>query len=390
MSDKNLSRKELTKRNQRINKKRKNIRTLIILVLTAALVYATGIYGASLAFFGDFISSSFVLVEIGEGWPVEDDFSAVLQAESMGNSLCLLDQDSYMVYSPTAKQVQRYNHTMQNPVMDCSGNRTVIYDQNQSSLKVLNSHKMLFQQDMDSSIIHATISKSNKVAVTTRSLSYNGEVTVFNYKMEESFVWYCAKNFPVYSSLSDSGKTLAVTTVQTVDGSLNCEIYLIDATQGEEKFSISLQNYPLQLKFLNDESLLIAYPDKLVLWDITNNVQKAEYSFEGGRLLGVDYKNPYIAVSYGSYEQSQGNSVALLSDNLEEKFVDTIDEQLKSMVISQFRIFVLGKSNIYEYNYKGERVGVSAADNSSKKLIHFGGTILLGSNGMTKLEKAKK
>ncbi|MEG1782202.1 MAG: hypothetical protein RR253_03010, partial [Oscillospiraceae bacterium] len=71
MSDKNLSRKELTKRNQRINKKRKNIRTLIILVLTAALVYATGIYGASLAFFGDFISSSFVLVEIGEGWPVE-------------------------------------------------------------------------------------------------------------------------------------------------------------------------------------------------------------------------------------------------------------------------------------------------------------------------------
>ena len=390
MNDKHPTRKELAKRNQKLNNKRKRTRNFIILVLTAVLVYATGIYGASLAYFGDFISNGMVLVQVGGGWPVEGDFSTVLQAEKMGNSLCLLDKDSYSVYSPTAKTVLDYSHSMQNPVMACSKNRTVLYNQNQTTLKVLNSHKVLFQQEMESGIIHATISPSNKVAVTTRSPSFNGEVTVFNYKMEESFIWYCAKNFPVYSALSDSGKTLAVATVQTVDGSLNSEIYLLDAIKGEEKFTIVVPDYPLELLFLNDNTLLMAYPDKLVLWDVKNNAQIGEYSFDGGRLLSIDYKNPYIAVSYGSYLQGQGNKVALLSDKLEEKFNIEVSDTIKNMIISQSRIFALGNANIYEYNYKGELVGTNETSNSSKKIINFGGTILINSDEMLKLDKTKK
>ena len=140
MSDRRISRKELTNRNKKIAQRRKNIRALMIIAITAALVYITGLYGASLAYLGDFLSSGLAVFQIGDGWPLEGDFSAVLQGEEMGTGLCVLSGDNITVYSPTGKNIFTYNHSMQNPVITTSGNRAVIYDLNQTALKVTNSN----------------------------------------------------------------------------------------------------------------------------------------------------------------------------------------------------------------------------------------------------------
>ena len=102
MSEKRISRKELVKQNRKQNKKRKTLRTLLIVAVTALLVYITGIYGASLAYLGDFVSGGMTYLQLGGGFPKEDDFSTVLQAENMGSGLAVLTPDSFTVYSPTA------------------------------------------------------------------------------------------------------------------------------------------------------------------------------------------------------------------------------------------------------------------------------------------------
>ena len=71
MSEKRISRKELTRRNRKQNTKRKNLRSLMIVVVTAVLLYITGVYGASLAYFGDFISSGMAIFQLGKGFPIE-------------------------------------------------------------------------------------------------------------------------------------------------------------------------------------------------------------------------------------------------------------------------------------------------------------------------------
>ena len=256
----------------------------MIVVVTAVLLYITGVYGASLAYFGDFISSGMAILQLGKGFPIESDFSDVLQTGEMGTTMAVLSPDDFTVYSPTGKNIFTYSHTMQTPVMDTASKRAVLYDRDTTSLKVLNGHNVLFQQEMENSIIHAEISDSNRIAVTTRSASYNGEVTVFNYNMKQRFVWYCATGFPIYSTLSDSGKTLAVNTVQTVDGLLTSQIYLINARDGAEMYSITSQSYPLQLQFLSDSRLLIAYPNRIVIWDVQNNIQLASYDFSGNEV----------------------------------------------------------------------------------------------------------
>ena len=112
MSEKRISRKELTRRNKKQNNRRKNLRSLMIVILTAVLLYFTGVYGASLAYFGDFVSGGMAVLQLGKGFPVQDDFSDVLQAGEMGTTLAVLSPDSFSVYSPTAKNIFTYSHTM--------------------------------------------------------------------------------------------------------------------------------------------------------------------------------------------------------------------------------------------------------------------------------------
>ncbi|MEG0020339.1 MAG: DUF5711 family protein, partial [Oscillospiraceae bacterium] len=170
---KRLTRKELIKRNKNIAKKRQTRLTIVVIVITVFLVYVSGIYGASLAYFGDFLSSGLVYLQFGEGFPVSAQLSTFKQAKTMGSSLCILNSDSLDFYSPTGAKGFSYYHSMQNPVIAASDNRIAIYNTNQTSLKIANAHKILFSSEMKNDIIHVSMSQNNKVAVTTKSQSYN-------------------------------------------------------------------------------------------------------------------------------------------------------------------------------------------------------------------------
>ncbi len=390
MSNRQISRKELAKQNQKQNRKRKNLRTLLIVGITALLVYITGIYGASLAYLGDFISSGMTYLQIGSGFPVESDFSGFIQGENMGSGLAVLTDDAFTVYSPTGKNVFSYSHSLADPVISSSRNRAIIYGANGNSLKVANNHSILFQQEMDHNIIHRDISDSNRVAVTTRSDSYNGEVSVYNFDMEKRFVWYCATGFPVYSSLSDSGKMLAVSTLQTDNGLLESEIFVIDSAKCVEKFSVKNGKYPYKMEFIDDTKLLIAYGDSIVILDTESGRQLQTFDLKGENLLSLETGSAYLAIASGSYSPGAAATLKLISlADYSEKFSVTVPQSVKDLSISGSRVYALGYDNIYEYDYTGRLLNTATTGPLTKQLVTWNGTVLIDSTTITKVEKTK-
>ena len=389
MSEKRISRKELAKQNKKQNIKRKNLRNLMILVISGVLLYFTGLYGASLAYFGDFISSGMAVLQLGGGFPVEQDFSSVLQADGMGTTMAVLDPDNFTVYSPTAKNIFTYSHTMQNPVMDTASKRAVLYDVGSTELKVANSHNILFQQEMENTIIHATISDSNRVAVTTRSASYNGEVSVYNYNMKQRFVWYCATGFPVYTTMADNGKVMAVNTVNTVGGLLESIIYVIDVVNGTEMYTIQSGDYPVHMEFISPARLVIAYTDRLLLWDVENNSQVASYSFGADSLQAVTCGKQYIALAYGGNSSQQLSQLVLLTNEFEESFSVAVPDKIKDLSLSSSRLYALGRENTYEYDYSATLLNTVNTGVLSKQFVDYNGTLLITSTAVSKVEKTK-
>jgi len=384
-----LTRKELLRRNKKIAKRRQMRLTFIAVAVTLVLVHITGVYGASLAYLGDFVSSGMVYMQFGAGFPVETENQTYKQSERMGSSLCVLDADSLSFYSPTADKVYEYYHSMQNPVISASGKRVAIYNSNDTSFKVLNAHDVLFSSEMENDIIHASLAQNNCVAITTKSQSYNGEVKVFDSQMQEIFTWLNAKSFPVQSFLSPKATKLAVSCVLTVDGKLHSQIYLIDTDTGEEKFMLENSgDVALGVEFIKEDTLIVFYTDKAKAVNIADGTVKGEYSYNGADLTAYDIKNAQIVMALGDYDGLSATELVVTDLSFAKAFAVTVQQAVTAVEITNQRIFALGSQRISQYDLKGQFAGETPVKNNVKDIIDYNGCIVINSDSMEKLEKA--
>lgn len=385
-----LTRKELLRRNKKIAKRRQMRLTFIAVAVTLVLVHITGVYGASLAYLGDFVSSGMVYMQFGSGFPAEIENQTYRQSEKMGSSLCILDADSLSFYSPTADKVYEYYHSMQNPVISASGKRVAIYNGNDTSLKVLNAHDVLFSAEMENDIIHASLADNNYAAITTKSQSYNGEVKVFDSQMEEIFTWMNAKSFPVQSWLSPKGSFLAVSCVLTVDGKLQSHIYVIDTHTGEEKYMLENSgDVALGTEFIKEDTLLVFYTDKAKAISLEDGTVKGEYDYKGSDLVAYDVKNSKIVMALGDYDGFAETELVVTDLSLANAFSVTAQQSVTDVVITNQRIFALGDEKITQYDLKGQYAGTTAAKNSVKAIIDYNGCVAVNSDSMEKVEKSQ-
>ncbi len=383
----NLTRKELSEKNRALIRKQKTRRVVIVLLLSSVFLYITGIYGASLAYFGDFLSNVGVYLNVGDGWPLEGEYSKITQIETTDNALCIVDENSLKVYSPTASEVQSYNHAMQNPIIDTSGSRILIYNPKQTSFKVLHSEEVIFTKDVGQKITHATISKDNTIAVTTESESYKGQVVVYDYSLEEQFVWNCSKGYPVYSAISDNGDYLLSVVLNSESGSIVSDIYIINTNEYLEEFVISHTEYPLNIDITNTNKAIITYTNHIEIWDLATGEKKSSFSLDNKEILLEEFEGLYILAVFGSFDSQMNSSVLMLDESLEPISNIEIYEEIKDATISNQRIYILSSEFIYEYNLQGEMLSKTQAESSQKQLIDYQGTMILSSDSIYKLER---
>jgi len=389
-----LTRKELLRRNKKIAKRRQQRLTAIVVALTAFMVYITGLYGTSLAYLGDFVSSGLVYLQFGNGFPVQLQNQTYKQSEKMGSALCVLDSEKLSFYSPTGDLAHSYYHSMQNPVISTSDKRVAIYNANDTSLKIANAGNILFSQEMQNDIIHASLSANNSVAVTTKSQSYNGEVKVFDGQMQEKLTWLSAKSFPLQSFLSPRANTLAVSCISAKDGRAVNEVYVIDTATGQEKFIYNNgENIMLAAEFVKEESLILFFTDKAVCLDITAETEDTtvvcQYSYNGKDLLAYDIKNSQIAMALGDYDGAEDTDIAITDLSLAETFRTNINQHITSVVIASQRIYTLGAETVSQYTTEGVLVSQQQVKNNIKDIVDYNGCVAVFSDSLEKIDKAK-
>ena len=383
-----LTRKELLKRNKRIAKKRQMRLTFIAVAVTAFMVYITGVFGASLAYLGDFVSSGLVYLQFGKGFPVTIENQTYLQAEKMGTSLCILDSDSLSFYSPTGDEVYEYHHSMLNPAISTSGKRVVIYNANETSLKVANAHNVLFSQEMNNDIIHASLARNNYLAVTTKSQSYNGEVKVYDSQMNEVFTWLNAKSFPLQSFISPKAQTLATSCLMTENGSLVSEVYIIGTDDGQERFK--LQNKygaVLAMEFIKEDKLVVFYTDKAAVVNLENGQTEKEYSYGENDLTGYDIKNSQIVMALGDYSGLGSTKLVVTDLSLTETFAINTEKAITDVQFASQRIFALGPEAVEQYSLKGEKISETTVKTNAKDIVDYNGCVVISGDSLEKLEK---
>ncbi len=293
----------------------------------------------------------------GPGYPVSIPQGKVYALGQMGSSVTLLDDTNFYRYSGSGKEQMNVQHGYYRPMAVQSSDRVVIFDQGATSLRVDSRSKNLFNKVYPYDIITADINSSNQVAVATGASRYAASVTVYNKNFEEIYIWQ-SENLITDLTLAEKDNMMAVSTVETVDGTLRTTIRFLKFSSEEEYAQLVLDDQMVySIDFKGKDNTLYVITDQNVYGVSTQGVVLTRYSFDNQPLWAYDNTDETaIGLAVGDYDQQRKLNLYQLDLNLNSTGPVAISDHILSMECAQGNLYVLAENMLYSYNNKLELV----------------------------------
>ncbi len=344
---------------------------LVVVILVNSLV-PIGIW--------EYTQNLFASSGSGDGFPVSVSPSATNMVVSVGSDVALLGDSSLTLYKSNGKILFERQHGYSNPGVCACSARVMVYDRGGKNLRVENRAKTLFSLETNGPITTACIASNGYFGVVTRGVNYISDVTVYNAKGEQTFVWHSAERQVLDISLSDSGRYLGVATLQAQNGQGVTEILIFDTRKGmtlsQQRFEGSV---PVSLDMKGNVAVAIL-TDRVV--SLGKSGVTAQYPFEGGTVTCYDNHNDYGTVLVlGMYQDSHNNRLLILDEDLDVISQADLEREVFGVSAKGNRVSLLSSGQVLFYSRGGKFKGESALETDGKYLVCKGNyAIVLGTD----------
>ena len=251
----------------------------------------------------------------GDGFPVTLSQSSGRMAGFAGGDIALLSDSSLSLYKPNGHRYFERQHGYTNPVLSLAGFRMLTFDRDGTKVRVDNRAEQVGELTMEGPVMTADIGKNGAVAVVSRVNGYLCDVTVYNRRLQQQYIWHSATRQVTSVSVSDSGRYFALGTLTTENGAFLSQLMIFDVKQTEPLFTA---DYPgslvISVDFKGDEAVAVL-DDRIARLSVKG--EKAEVSFDGRKVEA--YSNQLssgAAVVLSQYNQSQHTECLIFDKTL--------------------------------------------------------------------------
>ena len=165
-------------------------------------------------------------LDVGEGgFPVELPGSAGYTLDELGENFYLLTDTYIYTYNSEGAKITDEQHGFQNPVSQANDKRVVVYDKNGKGFKLYSRTGEVFGNEVEDSIVFASIGNDERSAVVTTSTRYSNYLYVFNGEGKQIFRWASPDYKIMQTEFSKDDKSIFVTALGAKGGDL--QLYLI-------------------------------------------------------------------------------------------------------------------------------------------------------------------
>ena len=272
----------------RVRARRLRRTALIVAVLTAVVLFTTGLVGSSVALVKDCVDTTRIALMPGPGWPQQTGVMEPTQVLPMTGGFVELGGDSCVVYSRTGTRLNSIQSGYGRPALAAGKTRFVLYNRSGNELRVESRTQNLYTKKLENNIFLCAMSDNGTLAVVTDDVSSMAELLVYSPTMEQQLRWNMTSNdgTPLRMAFSPDSRRLAAAAVTAGGGQMQTNLYVVTLAQGDPVNVGSQSGVPQWVDWLSGTTLLAVYDSRAILYNAAGG-ERARYEFGGGTLRDV-------------------------------------------------------------------------------------------------------
>ena len=272
----------------RVRARRLRRTALIVAVLTAVVLFTTGLVGSSVALVKDCVDTTRIALMPGPGWPQQTGVMEPTQVLPMTGGFVELGGDSCVVYSRTGTRLNSIQSGYGRPALAAGKTRFVLYNRSGNELRVESRTQNLYTKKLENKIFLCAMSDNGTLAVVTDDVSSMAELLVYSPTMEQQLRWNMTSNdgTPLRMAFSPDSRRLAAAAVTAGGGQMQTNLYVVTLAQGDPVNVGSQSGVPQWVSWLSGTTLLAVYDSRAILYNAAGG-ERARYEFGGGTLRDV-------------------------------------------------------------------------------------------------------
>ena len=272
----------------RVRARRLRRTALIVAVLTAVVLFTTGLVGSSVALVKDCVDTTRIALMPGPGWPQQTGVMEPTQVLPMTGGFVELGGDSCVVYSRTGTRLNSIQSGYGRPALAAGKTRFVLYNRSGNELRVESRTQNLYTKKQENKIFLCAMSDNGTLAVVTDDVSSMAELLVYSPAMEQQLRWNMTSNdgTPLRMAFSPDSRRLAAAAVTAGGGQMQTNLYVVTLAQGDPVNVGSQSGVPQWVGWLSGTTLLAVYDSRAILYNAAGG-ERARYEFGGGTLRDV-------------------------------------------------------------------------------------------------------
>lgn len=304
---------------QRVRNKRIRRTVALLVLLTAIVLFTTGLVGSSVAAAKDFIDTARIALLPGSGWPQQTGLFKLTEVESLTGSFVELGDEGCVVYSRSGKKLNSIQSGYARPALAVGRNRFVLYNRSGTELRVESRTQNLYTKQLENSIFLCALADNGNLAVVTEDQSAMAKLLIYNANMEQVLSWSMSSNdgTPLRMAFSPDSRKLAAAAVTASGGQMMTNLYLVNLAQGDPVSIANQSGVPQWLGWTSASTILAVYDSRAVLYNAGGG-ERAVYDFAGTTLKDISVDaggNAALLLASG-----QVNQAVLLDKELNVQF----------------------------------------------------------------------
>ena len=273
---------------QRVRNRRIRRTAVLLVLLTAVVLFATGIAGSSVAALKDLTDTARIALLPGSGWPQQTGVAELEQMAPLTGSFVELGDEGCVVWSRTGKKLNSIQSGYARPALAAGKTRFVLYNRSGNELRVESRTQNLYTKKLENNIFLCAMSDNGTLAVVTDDVSSMAELLVYSPTMEQQLRWNMTSNdgTPLRMAFSPDSRRLAAAAVTAGGGQMQTNLYVVTLAQGDPVNVGSQSGVPQWVSWLSGTTLLAVYDSRAILYNAAGG-ERARYEFGGGTLRDV-------------------------------------------------------------------------------------------------------